>query len=75
MTTSRIRLNRQEREALDRLRERLGAEGLEVSDEGLALALLRAAAKLPPDELLKFVSDGLKGMQVRDDPRKAGEER
>jgi len=54
-----LRLTRKERVALDRILHRLKEGGLQMSDEGFVLALLRAATQLPESALVKLIREGL----------------
>ncbi len=62
------RLSPAEADALARIRERLGLEGLRLSDDRFLVALLRAAADLPAPDLLKLVEEGLRGSGDCPDP-------
>lgn len=65
-----FKLTAEERRALDRIRERLTERGMTVSDQGFILALLRAAAQMPEDELLRTVREGLGSGESGAGPRK-----
>jgi hypothetical protein len=48
-----------ERELLDRVRARLGRHGLDVSDERLIAALLKAAAQLGQEDLVRLLGKAI----------------
>lgn len=54
-----IRLTDQERQGLDRIKEKLAAQGIRLDDAKFILALLRAAAQLPEEDLVKLIKETL----------------
>ncbi len=59
---SQVRLTAEEQEVLERIRERLLEEGFRITNERLILALLKAVAQLPEDQLLQRIKEGLEGV-------------
>lgn len=63
-----IRLTPEELEALARIRERFTQEGLRMTDEKFVLIMLRAAAQLPEEELVRLLKQEMQGVRPEDDP-------
>ena len=59
---SQVRLTAEEQEVLERIRKRLLQEGFRITNERLLLALIKAIAQLPEDQLVSRIKEGLEGM-------------
>ena len=63
-----MKLTEEERKALDRILDRLRAEGLRLSDEKLVMALVKAAAQLPEEDLLRLLKESLSEADAGENP-------
>jgi hypothetical protein len=66
---SDVKLTTKERAMLDRIRERLGKDGLRLSSERLMVALLKAAANLNEDDLTRLMREGLREDTTQNDTK------
>ncbi len=57
---SKAKLGAEERQALERVISRLQAQGFETSDQAVLRALMKAACRLPEEQLLQLLEEGLK---------------
>lgn len=58
--SSKVNLTPQERTTLERVVSRLHEQGVDASDQTVLLALMKAAIRLPEDQLLQLLEEGLK---------------
>jgi hypothetical protein len=57
---SKVKLGDEERRALERVIARLQSQGFEATDQTVLLALMKAACRLPEEQLLQLLEEGLK---------------
>jgi hypothetical protein len=64
-----LKLSEPQLQALNRICDRLREQGLCIGNRELVLALLKAAAQLPEDELVNLIKDGIDIAEADDDRR------